>query len=130
VMTAVREHSPRLLAQAQPGATASAIGVDVTAFTRATPVESTLFASGVVDLHRARLTIVEAERCWPTGSLDNQASDPFGSYGSALSGVLDIDDDVRGRLRVRLLGIDTPETKEPSLLSSRRKRSWGNTSRW
>lgn len=26
---------------------------------------------------------------------------------------VDIDDDVRGRLRVRLLGIDTPETKKP-----------------
>jgi hypothetical protein len=46
---------PRLLAQAQPVATASAIGVDETALTRATAMESTLFASGVVDLHRARL---------------------------------------------------------------------------
>ena len=26
---------------------------------------------------------------------------------------IDIRDDVRGRLRVRLLGIDTPETKKP-----------------
>jgi len=26
---------------------------------------------------------------------------------------VDIDDDVRGRLRIRLLGIDTPETKKP-----------------
>lgn len=45
VMTAVREYGGRLLDEAQLGASATAIGVDETAFTRATAVKSTLFTS-------------------------------------------------------------------------------------
>ena len=55
VMAAVREHGARLLERAQPGASASAIGVDETAFSRASAIRPTVFATGVVDLHRGRL---------------------------------------------------------------------------
>ncbi len=45
------------------------------------------------------------------------AADPITATATVLRVVdgdtIDIRDDVRGRLRVRLLGIDTPETKEP-----------------
>ena len=44
-------------------------------------------------------------------------ADPIAATATVLKVVdgntIDIRDDVRGRLRVRLLGIDTPETKEP-----------------
>ncbi|MDI3314543.1 MAG: transposase [Mycobacterium sp.] len=55
VMAAVREHGARLLEQAQLGASATAVGVDETAFTRATAIKPTVFATGVVDLDRGRL---------------------------------------------------------------------------
>src|SRR3954453_7431923 len=45
------------------------------------------------------------------------AADPIAVTATVLRVVdgdtIDIRDDVRGRLRVRLLGIDTPETKKP-----------------
>ena len=44
-------------------------------------------------------------------------ADPVATTATVLEVVdgdtVDIVDDVRGRLRVRLLGIDTPETKKP-----------------
>jgi micrococcal nuclease len=44
-------------------------------------------------------------------------ADPFAATASVLRVVdgdtIDIRDDVRGRLRIRILGIDTPETKKP-----------------
>ena len=44
-------------------------------------------------------------------------ADPVATTATVLKGVdgdtVDIVDDVRGRLRIRLLGIDTPETKKP-----------------
>ena len=55
VMAAVREHGRRLLQQARPGASATAIGVDETAFMRASAMRPTVFATGIVDLHRGRL---------------------------------------------------------------------------
>ena len=51
---------------------------------------------------------------------------------------VDIRDDIRGRVRIRLLGIDTPETKKPGYTvgcwalrhrNSRRKHFLGNASR-
>ncbi|BBX25078.1 thermonuclease family protein [Mycolicibacterium alvei] len=45
------------------------------------------------------------------------AADPVTATAEVLRAVdgdtIDIRDDVRGRLRVRILGIDTPETKKP-----------------
>jgi len=50
-------------------------------------------------------------------SLPTAAADPVTVTATVLKVVdgdtIDIRDDVRGRLRVRLLGIDTPETKKP-----------------
>jgi micrococcal nuclease len=46
------------------------------------------------------------------------AADPIAATTTVLKIVdgdtIDIRDDVRGRLRVRVLGIDTPETKKPA----------------
>jgi len=55
VMAAIREYGARLLQQAQLGAQATAIGVDETAFTRATALKPTVFATDVVDLHTGKL---------------------------------------------------------------------------
>jgi micrococcal nuclease len=50
-------------------------------------------------------------------SLPTAAADPVTVTATVLKVVdgdtIDIRDDVRGRLRLRLLGIDTPETKKP-----------------
>jgi transposase len=72
VMAAVREDGARLLRRAQLGAQASAIGVDETAFTRATALTATVFAPDVVDLHAGKLIDVlevEPEKYWRTGFL-------------------------------------------------------------
>jgi transposase len=98
VMAAVREHGVRLLAQAQRGAAATAIGVDEAAFMRASALRSTVFATGIVDLHRGRLIDVvpgrsrkvlvdwlsEQPRDW-VGGIAVAALDPFRGYGAALS---------------------------------------------
>jgi len=61
-----------------------AIGVDETAFTRATVAKPTVFATGVVDLHSGKLIdMIEGRRRkvlldWPSGL-------PSGPGGSALS---------------------------------------------
>jgi micrococcal nuclease len=53
----------------------------------------------------------------PVGSAPTALADPVATTAIVLKVVdgdtIDIRDDVRGRLRVRLLGIDTPETKKP-----------------
>ena len=101
MMAPVREHGARLLAQAQPGASAGAIGVDETAFMRATAVRSTVLATGVVDLHRGRLIdiveghsrkvladwLADQSQRW-AARISVGALDPFRGYGAALSGGL------------------------------------------
>lgn len=98
VMAAVREHGARLLHQARPGAAATAIGVDETAFMRASAIRPTVFATGIVDLHRGRLIDVVPGRSrkvladwlaeqpdgWAAG-IEVAALDPFRGYGAALS---------------------------------------------
>jgi transposase len=68
------------------------VGVDETAF--CTPTRrSTVFATGIILLHRGRLTDTTEERgrtCWPTGSASHPGSegaalDPFRGYRSAIS---------------------------------------------
>jgi transposase len=97
-MAAVREHGARLLEQAQLGAQATAIGVDETAFTRATAVKPTVFVTDVVDLHAGKLIDVIEGRSrkvladwisdqpaeW-TRQIKVAALDPFRGYGAALS---------------------------------------------
>lgn len=98
VMAAVREHGARLVDQAQPGATATTIGVDETAFTRASAIRPTVFATGIVDLRRGRLIDIAEGRSrkvladwlsaqpaeWTAG-IEVAALDPFRGYGAALS---------------------------------------------
>jgi transposase len=98
VMAAVREHGARLLQRAQLGVSATAIGVDETAFTRATAMRPTVFATGVVDLDRGKLVDIVPGRSrkvladWPsdrpaewTAGIEVAALDPFRGYGAALS---------------------------------------------
>jgi transposase len=101
VMAAVREHGQRLIEAAQHGAVASAIGVDETTFARATTDHSTVFATGVMDLQRARLIDIIPGRSrkvladwlsarpdqW-TASIEVAALDPFRGYGNALTAEL------------------------------------------
>ena len=98
VMAAVREHGAQLLARARPGASATAIGVDETAFMRASAMRPTVFATGIVDLHRGRLIDVVPGRSrkvladwladqsgqWAAG-IEVAALDPFRGYSAALS---------------------------------------------
>jgi transposase len=98
VMAAVREHGARLLEQAQPGAAACAIGVDETTFASANATHSTVFATGIVDLDRARLIDIVPGRSrkvladwlsdqpgeW-TANIGVAALDPFRGYSNALS---------------------------------------------
>jgi transposase len=51
-----------LLEQARLAMAASAIGADETAFTRASAVKPTVFAAGVVDVHRVKLIDIVAGR--------------------------------------------------------------------
>ena len=98
VMAAVVEYGSELIEH--PGRTAgvSAIGVDETAFLRANAGRSTVFATGIVDLQRGKLTDIVAGRSrkvladwlidqpegWVAG-IQVAALDPFRGYGSALS---------------------------------------------
>ena len=98
VMAAVREHGVRLLQRARPGASATAIGVDETAFSRASAIRPTVFATGIVDLRRGRLIdlvpgrsrkalvdwLAEQPAEWTT-AVAVAALDPFRGYGAALS---------------------------------------------
>src|SRR6201984_3830979 len=76
----------------------AAVGVDETAFARANPIRSTLFATGIVDLHRGKLIDIIEGRSrkvladwlishppeWTAG-IQVAALDPFRGYGAALS---------------------------------------------
>jgi len=99
MMAAVREHGVRLLQRARRGASATAIGVDETAFTRAaTAIRPTVFATGIVHLRRGRLIdlvpgrsrkaladwLAEQPADWTT-AIAVAALDPFRGYGAALS---------------------------------------------
>jgi transposase len=101
VMAAVREYGTWLLERAQLGASVAAIGVDETAFSRATAVKPTLFATGVVDLHAGKLIDIVPGRSrkvladWLSDRpaawaerIEVAALDPFRGYGAALSAVL------------------------------------------
>ena len=70
-------------------------------------------------LHRAGICAVGAVAMMATvTSPPTVAADPIATTALVLNVVdgdtIDIRDDSRGRLRVRLLGIDTPETKKPN----------------
>jgi transposase len=81
-----------------PGAEASAIGVDEITFARANAAHSTVFATGIVDLDRARLIDIVPGRSrkvlpdwlsdqpgeW-TANIGVAALDPFCGYSNALS---------------------------------------------
>ena len=76
----------------------AAVGVDETAFLRARPGRSTVFATGIVDLHRGKLIDIIPGRSrkvladwlsdqpaeWTAG-IEVAALDPFRGYGAALS---------------------------------------------
>jgi hypothetical protein len=106
VMAAVRDYGARLLEQARLAVAASAIGADETAFTRASAVKPTVFAAGVVDLHRVKLIDIVAGRSrkvladwlfdqsteWTAG-IEVAALDPVPGLGFACV------DDVRRRVQ-------------------------------
>ena len=55
VMAAVVEYGTPLIEHPDRIEAVAAVGVDETAFARANPIRSTVFATGIVDLHRAKL---------------------------------------------------------------------------
>jgi transposase len=98
VMAAVRAHGARLLEQAQLGVQATAIGVDETAFTGASAVKPTVFATDGVDLHAGKLIDVIEGRSqkvladWLSDQppecaarIEVAALDHFRGYAAALS---------------------------------------------
>jgi transposase len=54
-MAAVAEHGNDLIEREDRIDDVHAVGVDETAFLRASPTRSTIFATGIVDLHRGKL---------------------------------------------------------------------------
>jgi transposase len=98
VMTAVVEYGTPLIERPDRVGRVTAIGVDETAFTRANSTRSTVFATGIVDLHAGKLIDVVVGRSrkvltdwliaqpqdWVAG-VKLAALDPFRGYGSALS---------------------------------------------
>jgi transposase len=70
VMAAVIEYGSALIEHPDRIEGVAAVGVDETAFARANPIRSTVFATGIVDLHRGSSSTSspgEAGKCWPTG---------------------------------------------------------------
>jgi len=63
----------------------------------------------------AVVSVVAGLLLWPSATVGR--ADPVTPTATVLKVVdgdtIDIRDDVRGRLRIRVLGIDTPETKKP-----------------
>lgn len=55
VMAALVDYGTRLVEHPDRAAAVSALGVDEAAFLRASPARSTVFATGIVDLHRGQL---------------------------------------------------------------------------
>ena len=98
VMAAVTEYGTGLVEHPDRVAAVSAVGVDETAFLRANPTRSTVFATGIVDLQRGKLIdivagrsrkvladwLVEQPQPWTAG-IQVAALDPFRGYGAALS---------------------------------------------
>jgi transposase len=98
VMAAVVEYGTPLIEHPDRIDAVRAVGVDETAFARANPIRSTLFATGIVDLHRGKLIDIIEGRSrkvladwlinqpaeWTAG-IQVAALDPFRGYGAALS---------------------------------------------
>jgi transposase len=98
VMAAVVEYGTALIERAERVAAVRAVGVDETAFARANPIHPTVFATGIVDLHRGKLIDIIPGRSrkvladwlisqpaeWTAG-IEVAAFDPFRGYGAALS---------------------------------------------
>jgi transposase len=98
VMAAVVEYGTALIERAERVAAVRAVGVDETAFARANPIHPTVFATGIVDLHRGKLIDIIPGRSrkvladwlisqpaeWTAG-IEVAALDPFRGYGAALS---------------------------------------------
>ena len=98
VMAAVIEYGSALIEHPDRIEGVAAVGVDETAFARANPIRSTVFATGIVDLHRGKLIdiipgrsrkvladwLIDQPAEWTAG-IEVAALDPFGGYGAALS---------------------------------------------
>ena len=98
VMAAVVEYGTPLIERPDRIGGVAAVGVDETAFARADPIRSTVFATGIVDLHRGKLIDIIPGRSrkvladwligqpaeWTAG-IEVAALDPFRGYGAALS---------------------------------------------
>ena len=98
VMAAVVDYGTGLVEHPDRAAAVSALGVDETAFLRAGPARSTVFATGIVDLHRGQLIDIVPGRSrkvladwlmarpedW-SAAVEVAALDPFRGYSSALS---------------------------------------------
>jgi transposase len=96
VMAAVVEYGTPLIEDPDRIGAVAAVGVDETAFARANPIRSTVFATGIVDLHRGKLIDIIPERSrkvladwlidqpaeW-TARIEVAALDPFRGYGAA-----------------------------------------------
>src|SRR5246127_5545170 len=87
VMAAVVEYGTPLITHPDRLDGVAAVGVDETAFARANPIRSTLFATGIVDLHRGKLIdIIEGRsRKVLAAGIQVAALEPFRGYGAALS---------------------------------------------
>lgn len=97
VMAAVVDYGGPLIEHPDRCVGVAAVGVDETAFARANPTRSTMFATGIVDLHRGKLIDIVAGRSrkvlsdwlmsqpaeWSTG-ITVAALDPFRGYSAAL----------------------------------------------
>jgi transposase len=87
-----------LIDRAERVGAVTAVGVDETTFARANPIRSTVFATGIVDLHRGKLIgiipgrsrkvladwLIDQPAEWTAG-IEVAALDPFRGYGAALS---------------------------------------------
>jgi Transposase len=98
VMAAVVDYGTPLIEHPDRIEQVAAVGVDETAFLRARPGRSTVFATGIVDLHRGKLIdiipgrsrkvladwLIDQPAEWAAGN-EVAALDPFRGYGAALS---------------------------------------------
>ena len=98
VMAAVIEYGSALIEHPDRIEGVAAVVVDETAFARANPIRSTVFATGIVDLHRGKLIdiipgrsrkvladwLIDQPAEWTAG-IEVAALDPFRGYGAALS---------------------------------------------
>jgi len=98
VMTAVVDYGTPVIERPDRIDGVAAVGVDETAFLRARPGRSTVFATGIVDLHGGKLIdiiegrsrkvladwLIDQPAEWVAG-IQVAALDPFRGYGAALS---------------------------------------------